>query len=90
MVGRVRTTVLKYLAAYILRNGIRDASPWVNPEIFDAVRDAYLRHGGDRLRPIFEHLNGKVPYDQIRVCIACIMNQDQVQDKGHKPDEVVI
>ena len=32
--------------------------------------------GNDRLKPIFEHLDGEVPYDQIRIVANCLANAE--------------
>ena len=49
--------------------------PWISSERFAAVAEAARIAGLDRLKPIFDHLNGTVPYEEIRICVGCLRNQ---------------
>jgi len=73
--GRARSTVSEYLAAFLEDEGQLSPEPWVNDEQFAAVAAAVKCVGMDRLKPIFEHLESAVPYDEIRLCVACLRNQ---------------
>lgn len=73
-VGRAQSTVESYLERYIDEAGVSDASPWVPNAIIERVRDAAAHIGGDRLKPIFEHLDGDIGYGEIRIALACLRN----------------
>jgi ATP-dependent DNA helicase RecQ len=67
--GVVRNTAAAYLADYILTAKPSSIDQWVEPKTYAAVADAAGKHGTKMLRPIFDHLGGTVPYDQIRLVV---------------------
>jgi len=73
--GRARSTVGEYLAAFLEEKGQLTPEPWVSSERFAEVTEAARVVGMERLKPIFEHLNGTVPYEEIRICLGCLRNQ---------------
>lgn len=76
-VDRARSTVLEYLCEHIEQEGICDASFWLDEALCQRVQQAALKVGGDRLKPIFEALEGAVPYDEIRLALACLRQSGQ-------------
>jgi hypothetical protein len=60
----------------------------VDEETFRRVADAVRHMGAERLKPIFDHLGGGVPFDSIRLSLACLRNRGVhetgfvVQDRG--------
>jgi ATP-dependent DNA helicase RecQ len=74
-VGRARSTVSEYLAEVIASQGISDPTAWLDEDRFARIRAAAKEHGGERLKPIFEALGGEVPYDEIRIGLACLRNE---------------
>jgi ATP-dependent DNA helicase RecQ len=81
LLGRAKSTAFQYLAEYVEREQIDVPSPWVDDETFRRVAEATQQAGVDRLKPIFERLEGSVPYDLIRISVACLRNQGG-QDPG--------
>jgi ATP-dependent DNA helicase RecQ len=75
-VGLARSTVMEYLATFVRLEKPPDLGPWVDEVTFAKVRAAARQVGAERLKPIFLALNEKVPYDQIRLVIA-LMPQEQ-------------
>jgi len=73
-INRARSTTNQYLVEYIRHNNITSPRPWVDDQTFGIISDAVEQCGDQRMKPIFEFLDGKVGYDQIRICIACIRN----------------
>ena len=73
--GRATSTAMNYLVEYIVGEDLTDISPWIDPATFSRVEKAVEKHGDDLLRPLFEALDGQVPYDQIRLVLACSQNQ---------------
>lgn len=74
--GRVASTTLKYLEAYIGERRITDASPWMGDEELNEIAQAVDKVGTAMLRPIFDELDGRVGYDRIRIAVACLANRD--------------
>lgn len=70
--SRAVSTVSQYLAEFIEQMEISDPAPWVDAETHAKVRAARKQFPDDRLKPIFEALNGSIPYDAIRLSLACI------------------
>lgn len=82
--GRARSTVLKYLCAYIETQRPASIDPWVPPDTRERILAAAKVHGSQFLRPIFEALNGEVNYDMIRIALSFAG-----RDRGSKPaDEI--
>ena len=74
---RAESTVRGYLDRFIRHEGISDPSPWVENATVQQIHAAIEAVGNDRLKPIFEHLGGDVPYDQIRVVANCLANANR-------------
>ena len=74
-VGRVESTVVQYLEEFIEQEGIEGVEPWVDEATVNRVAQAAERVGVERLKPIFDHLNGQVSYAEIRICLACWGNR---------------
>src|SRR4029079_5770435 len=72
--GRAISTVFGYLESYIRHRKVRDVSPWLSREEFNLVKSDIQDVGGERLRPIFDALDGRVGYEQIRIVLASIKN----------------
>lgn len=70
--SRATSTVAEYLAEFIRHDGITDASPWVPAELIPRIEAAARKHGFEKMRPIFDELNGEVPYEQLRPAINCL------------------
>jgi ATP-dependent DNA helicase RecQ len=74
--GRARSTVLGYLVQYIQFERVFDPTPWLDSAVFNRVEVAIEAVGAAGLKPIFEHLNREVSYDEIRIATACLANRD--------------
>jgi ATP-dependent DNA helicase RecQ len=68
--GLSRSTVYDYLAEWVKLDRPGDVRTWVPHEVYRAVEAAAKAVGAEKLKPIFEHLNGGVSYDHIRVSLA--------------------
>jgi len=62
-------TAATYLSEYILTHKPASITPWVEPTTYAAIQSAITTHGDSLLRPLFDHLNGEVPYEQIRIVV---------------------
>jgi ATP-dependent DNA helicase RecQ len=73
--GRATSTVSTYLSDYLTAKRITDCSTWVgDTERRDA--EAAIEVLGPRpLKPLFEHLQGRVGYDTLRVVATCWENR---------------
>ena len=74
--ARAESTICGYLQDFIRHEHITDPSPWVDSETIGRVRQAIDEVGGERLKPIFEHLSGEVTYEQIRIVANCLANAE--------------
>lgn len=72
--SRARSTVAGYLVAYLERERRTSPTPWVEEEVFQKVALAALEQESERLKPLFDALEGTVPYDDLRLCIVCLKN----------------
>ena len=75
-VSRAESTTTQYLVEYIKREKINNPYPWVNKQMFGRIIDAVKQVGSDRMKSIFDLLNGEIDYHQIRISIACLRNND--------------
>ena len=73
--GRAVSTSFGYLEAYIRQRRVTDATRWISPHEFERIDAAVEQHGGERLRPIFDALQGSVPFERIRIAMACLANR---------------
>ncbi len=72
-----RSTTYDYLADFIERYQPQDVTPWLPTETFEKVKSAAAIAGLERLKPIFEALNGEISYDEIRITVAVLKTQDR-------------
>ncbi|MBM4068840.1 MAG: DNA helicase RecQ [Planctomycetes bacterium] len=67
---RARSTVMGWLADFIRREHPASISAWVSDDVYARVAAAAKQVGMERLKPIFEALEGKIPYDEIRLVVS--------------------
>ena len=72
--SRARSTVVGYLAEFIEQEKLTDPSPWfeIDETLYIRIREATRSTGIDRLKPIYEALEGEVDYDRIKIVLACM------------------
>ena len=73
--GKTYSTVINYLQAYIQERCLMEVHPWLSEETYQAVSQAVFKVGAQRLKPIYEELNGSVSYDEIRISLAFLQNR---------------
>ncbi|MCI0631030.1 MAG: DNA helicase RecQ [Phycisphaerales bacterium] len=64
------STAIKYLCEHITACKPRSVSAWVDDSTYRRIAAAATKSEDGRLKPIFEALNGEVPYDKIRIVVA--------------------
>jgi ATP-dependent DNA helicase RecQ len=69
-VGLKPSTVAGHLAEWIAQRRPENIDAWVERGEYDLVASAADSAGADRLKPIYEHLDGRVPYERIRLVVA--------------------
>lgn len=69
-IERAPSTVWGYLGEFIAQHPSHLLDPWVQPETFKAIANAAAEVGKQYQKPIFDHLGGGVPYEQIRMTLA--------------------
>lgn len=67
LTNRARSTTIQYLCDFIRDEAPHSIAAWVAPDVGKLVSEAAARLGADKLKPIFEALEGKVTYDDIRI-----------------------
>lgn len=67
---RTVDTVSKYLGDYLKAHRITDIDPWIPPKLQTLVQQAIGQVGCERLKPVFEHLDGQVDYPRIRIVVT--------------------
>ncbi|QDV71356.1 ATP-dependent DNA helicase RecQ [Rosistilla carotiformis] len=72
---RARSTVAGYLNDYLKHERVTDPTPWVETEVIQQIEAVLAETGLERLRPIFDALDGKVDYDSIRIVASCWSNR---------------
>ena len=73
--SRARSTVCEYLAEFLAEEGHLTPEPWVPSGTFERIaRAAATLETIDRLKPLYDALEGTVPYDEIRLAIVCLRN----------------
>jgi ATP-dependent DNA helicase RecQ len=75
-IGRAQSTTTQYLVEFLNEEGHLSPEPWVDGATFVAVEEAAKTVEDNRLTPIFEALDRKIPYDQIRIAMACLRNRE--------------
>jgi ATP-dependent DNA helicase RecQ len=68
--GRSRGTCVDYLAQYIKAERPEDVTRWIDPKLLSRIAPVVEQLGSDKLKPIFDALEGKVTYDDIRLALA--------------------
>jgi ATP-dependent DNA helicase RecQ len=76
LMGRARSTVTRYLIEYLQFEGVMDPAPWLAPSVLARVESAVESVGAIGLKPVFEHLNGEISYDHIRIALAVLANRN--------------
>ncbi len=75
--ARAESTVEGYLNKFIQHDQITDPTPWVEPSTVKRIRAAIDEVGGEKLKPLFEHLGEEVPYGPIRIVANCLANASE-------------
>jgi ATP-dependent DNA helicase RecQ len=73
--GRASSTTYGYLEMYIRQRCAMDATQWISPDEFQQIETAAQACGTERLKPIFETLDGRIGYERIRIALACLANR---------------
>jgi ATP-dependent DNA helicase RecQ len=76
--SRAVSTTLGYLEAYIRHRQVTDASRWIPTSEVRQIEAAAEEVGTQRLRPIYDALDGRIVYERIRIVVACIANRYSV------------
>ena len=65
--ARARSTTMEYLTAFLESEHPQRLDPWVDAATYRTVAEAAEQLGTSQMKPIFDRLGGKVPYDLIRL-----------------------
>ncbi len=73
--GRVESTIVKYLTNYLQCRQITDPHGWVEPKMFQQIELVARYSGVDKLKPIHDAFHGRIDYDTLRIAAALIQNR---------------
>ena len=73
---RAESTVSGYLNDYMRFEKITDPSPWVDAETLAQVTNQSHLADTGKLKPLYDHFEGKIGYDQIRIVLTTLKNQN--------------
>ncbi len=73
-INRAESTTVQYLVEFIQQESISDPSTWVDGQAAKKIQLAIRKIGSKQLKLIFDHLNGQVDYNQIKITLACLRN----------------
>ncbi len=71
---RAESTTIQYLVEFIQKEKIQTPRPWVDDATHRQIVDAAVRTQAERMKDIYDYLEGQVNYDQIRISTACLRN----------------
>ena len=80
-IGRARSTTCGYLAEYIAERRPERIEAWVDEPTYRRVAAAAATSEDARLKPLFDQLGGKVPYETLRLIVA------HLQATGGQPQQ---
>ena len=67
---RAVSTVCGYLVEFIQTHPAQSVDSWVTSDAYGKVADAVKELGSVYLKPIFDRLEGTIPYEQIRIVVT--------------------
>lgn len=68
--GRAHSTTVQYLCDFLQDEPPQSVAAWVSNDVYRQVTDAASRVGAEKLKPIFEALDGKVSFDEIKIVMT--------------------
>src|SRR5262249_1907388 len=68
--NRAVSTVCGYLVEFIQDHPAQSVDSWVKPDTYRKVADAVKELGSVYLKPVFDRLEGTIPYEQIRIVVS--------------------
>lgn len=74
-IKRAESTTMQYLVEYIQRERLHSPLPWVDEPMFKEIAEVAEQTGIERIKPIFDILQGRIDYNHIRISVACLRNR---------------
>jgi ATP-dependent DNA helicase RecQ len=75
-IKRAESTTVQYLVEYIQKERLNSPLPWVDEPTFKEIVRIAEQAGIDRIKPIFDILQGRIDYNRIRISVACLRNRE--------------
>jgi len=75
---RAPSTVVEHLCDFIARERPASVATWVDESNYQAVASVVAKIGAERLKPIFDALDGKVSYEKIRIVVAHLRSMGKI------------
>ncbi|MFN8625322.1 MAG: DNA helicase RecQ [Candidatus Binatia bacterium] len=82
---RAESTTWAYLTEFVAATHPADLAPWVDRRTYETVAHAVRALGTAYLKPLYEHLDGQVPYPQIQLVVAHVTPAASGDPSGGTP-----
>ncbi len=73
--SRAVSTTRQYLTEFLRFDRRTSPEPWLDPAVFDRIAVVAADYPDERLKPLFEHFEGVISYDDLRVAMVCLRNR---------------
>ena len=73
--GRALSTTQAYLVDFLKFDGRTSPEPWLDAATFNRIAAVATECTDDRLKPLFDHFEGTVSYDALRIAMTCVRNR---------------
>jgi ATP-dependent DNA helicase RecQ len=80
--SRANSTVIQYLSQFLTDNAIVEPLPWIAPSDLDAIAGVVASVGLERLKPIYEALDGRFSYDSLRIAATILKNRQLLAESS--------
>ena len=76
-----------YLSSYITHHNITDPTSWVKAGAVSEIERALANDHSGKLKPVFEALDGRFTYNEIRIVTQCRRNRGTTKDTKSTKEE---
>lgn len=75
---RAVSTTQAYLCDFLRFDRRTSPEPWLDAATFERIAAVASDYPDERLKPLFEHFEGTITYDDLRVAMVCLRNRSAV------------
>lgn len=74
-IQRAESTTTEYLVEFIKQKKIQNPHPWVDSRTYSLVSNAAKKLNCEKLKPVYDALEGQIDYAQIKIALACLCSK---------------